>query len=745
MYKPLENPSCRKRRRNERAYSFHTFGDPGCPCDYDGPFRNNIRAFLQNVADHEHYDVEGRPCWSIPLEVDESQGAQITLFVVEEDIHNSHHPHCDHCRCIGWSHHLVSSRRYHFIIPASDLGDPPLGVVAGVATCKICPNCHDPISPSAYTCFTCNVGAVQGSILDSQTHLLHGILHCNGFGHLLCVNGREKGSRLASGREIVDLWDRLCSMLRARKVSVEDVVKKRTLEYRLLHSVAYGEPWFGRWGYSFGHGSFGITQQMYTKAIEAIRGMPLNVMAQHFANVDEEVISIVSRYQRISSQALQTVGELVRFMMELKAKLPVHPVPNTHFPKISFSQDHEKKTNSINANTNGGSNTNGRSEMPCRWSAKRLELATQVIVEALKNCEKKWMPRQDVRDAARVYIGDTGLLDFVLKSLGNRVVGGHVVRRAVNPITKVLEYSLEDVSSGVIPINGGSLLRSDFKGALSTSTFCEVGRAEVQRDITYVYKNVLECYKPARSGLKNVLTAIPTAARIILDTKQMMKDYKGELTRKCANTEWGMDDDEMIRVLCTVQLNDDGVQLMLHQGDESLLGDVLDVLLSSGSSTSTDESSSMVGGINIGRRPDPPPELIVLPPHASVSELKREAEKAFRDTYYIMRNFKLEAVPSLQGVDDDDLLFGNMESGSHVVVQGSGIDLDSDLRYEGGSENWVVDCPCGTKDDDGERMIACDVCEVWQHTRCGNIADSDPIPQRFLCSNCSIGFFKAIL
>lgn len=478
---------------------------------------------------------------------------------------------------------------------------------------------------------------------------------------------------------------------------------------------------------------------MYAKAIEAIRGMPLNVMMQHFEGVDQDVISVVSMYQRISGQALQTVGDLVRFMMELKARLPLHATTNTNFPRISFHRDHERKGGS-NGSSNGSSNISG-SEMPCRWSVKRLELATQVIVEALKNCEKKWMPRQDVRDAARVYIGDTGLLDFVLKSLGNRVVGGHVVRRAVNPITKVLEYSLEDVNGGAIPSNG-SVNRSDSKGALDSSTVCEVGRPEVLRDIAYLYRHVLECYKPARRGVKNVLTAIPTAARIILDTKQMMKDYRGELTRKCANTEWGMDDDEMLRVMCTVQVKEEDMQL-LQQADEGLLDDVLDVLLSSGSSAST--ASSVGSGANSSKRPSPPAELIVLPPHASVSELKREAERAFRDTYFIMREFKLEGVLSLEGVDDEDLLFGNIESGSHIVVQGSGVDAGSELRYEGGSDNWVVDCPCGTKDDDGERMIACDVCEVWQHTRCGNIADSDAIPQRFLCSNCSIGFFKAML
>lgn len=52
--------------------------------------------------------------------------------------------------------------------------------------------------------------------LDNQSHLLHGVIHCNGYGHLLCLNGIEGGSKILSGREIMDLWDRICTNLRAR-------------------------------------------------------------------------------------------------------------------------------------------------------------------------------------------------------------------------------------------------------------------------------------------------------------------------------------------------------------------------------------------------------------------------------------------------------------------------------------------------------------------------------------------------
>jgi len=52
--------------------------------------------------------------------------------------------------------------------------------------------------------------------LEDTTHLLHGVVHTNGYGHLLRVNGREGGSKFLSGCDIMDFWDRLCRTLGVR-------------------------------------------------------------------------------------------------------------------------------------------------------------------------------------------------------------------------------------------------------------------------------------------------------------------------------------------------------------------------------------------------------------------------------------------------------------------------------------------------------------------------------------------------
>jgi hypothetical protein len=52
--------------------------------------------------------------------------------------------------------------------------------------------------------------------LEDHTHLLHAVVHSNGYAHLLTLNGREGGSRLLSGRQIMDFWDRLSTSLAVR-------------------------------------------------------------------------------------------------------------------------------------------------------------------------------------------------------------------------------------------------------------------------------------------------------------------------------------------------------------------------------------------------------------------------------------------------------------------------------------------------------------------------------------------------
>lgn len=435
------------------------------------------------------------------------------------------------------------------------------------------------------------------------------------------------------------------------------------MELRLLHGLAYGEPWFGRWGYKFGRGTFCVTQPMNQKAIEAIQGMPLRLLIHELGTSNHDVGVILSRYQALSDHSLISLGDLFHFMLELKSRLPKENCIDSYNPGILV-------------------------ETTCRWSPRRVEMATRVIVEALKRAEFRWVSRQEVRDAARSYIGDTGLLDFVLKSLGNHIVGNYLVRRSLNPVTKVLEYCLEDISN-VLPNQEGLAITNP-----RVMARYKITRVQLMKDIVYLYKYILKDQKPAQGT--GIFSAVSVAAGIILDSKYLIKEYFGDLPLK---VELGFEG--KLNIYCTVLLRNN--ELEADEGEKAM----------------------------------PPYECVTLKNNATIDELKVEVQRSFREIYMGLRCFVVESALNLNA-QGTDLVFGLVEVGRKLVFEGRTKEqgIITEQIHESGRNNEVVDCPCGAKEDDGERMVSCDICEVWQHTRCVRIPNTEETPHIFLCNRC---------
>ncbi|KAL3525039.1 hypothetical protein ACH5RR_013411 [Cinchona calisaya] len=648
------------RKRGKKSISKHcgflTFGDPGCPIFLNGPFRDSIRIFLQECADLEDYRVEGMPIWSTFL-VHENKGFVVPLYTIEENVKHSLSssisPFCDHCRCAGWSHNFVSRRKYHMIIPVDEEWNKPLGK----------------------------------DVFDLETHLLHGLIHCNGFGHLICINGIEGGSKKLCGRELMDLWDRICGSLQASKITVEDVSKKHMMDLRLLHGVAYGHPWFGRWGYRFCTGSFGVKEHHYERAIEVLSSLKLDVVIHDFGFTDrfEEIKQIICCYRELSETDLITMRDLFRFMLTLKSRAEVSKtaisddaiaqlVSSGYFEKKTLIQKHFQKRKSAKCSRFSKIAANGDS----RWPSRRLEFKPNVIVNALKEkkAAKKYrssvMNRQEVRDAARQQIGDTGLIDYVLKSLNNVLVGGYKVKRMVNGGTRKLDYTIQEVKNGV---------KLDQEKVPEKVQAChKMPGNDVNGDLSYLYDHVLLEYPE--------MDIVKLAVTTVLNSKYFVK-------------EWPFRDeqDHSLSFVCR--------------------------FLPSLTEMETELTREFPRG-----------EYIVVPLHYTVGDLKIAIQNAMRDTYCIMEHLLVTDIIETEGMEDNEVLFGILESGTELWIRGDGLNLDTDLRYEGGADNWKVRCKCGAQDDDGERMVSCDKCEIWQHTRCFGIEDSEAVPPLFVCDAC---------
>lgn len=453
-------------------------------------------------------------------------------------------------------------------------------------------------------------------------------------------------------------------------MSLRDISRKKGMDLRLLNTLAYGETWFGRWGYKFGRGSFGVTQETYQSAINAIQNMPLALLAHHHVGIINinEILTVLSRYQMLSGHSLVTLCDAFHFMLELKSRIPKENNLTSCYPGLLV-------------------------DTTCRWSPKRIEMAIRVVVEALKRAESRWVSRQEVRDAARAHIGDTGLLDFVLKSLGNHIVGKYLVRRCLNPVTKVLEYCLEDISKA-FPKQDQGFRVNDSKGKQQY----KITWVQLMKDIYFLYNNILKEHKGLMSNYTGVFATIPTASRIILDTKYFIKEYKG-----VSEVDSRIEADKS-KIYCAI---------MLATND----------------------------GFGVEEKVMTPFECFLMRKDVTFDELKIEVEKTFGDIYLGLRNFSTRSINNLMSpISGTELVFNVMKPGSKIVLGGvimsnDHININGGI-FEGIKNNIFVDCLCGTKDEDGERMVCCDICEVWQHTRCVNIPNHEAIPDIFLCNKC---------
>ncbi|WZZ35863.1 hypothetical protein YC2023_019264 [Brassica napus] len=80
------------------------------------PFRDNIRSFLTDYAETQDYTLDrNNTTVSRLFLASQATGVGFPLFVIEEQV-SVGCSFCDFCRCVGWSHHYVSKRKYHLII-----------------------------------------------------------------------------------------------------------------------------------------------------------------------------------------------------------------------------------------------------------------------------------------------------------------------------------------------------------------------------------------------------------------------------------------------------------------------------------------------------------------------------------------------------------------------------------------------------------------------------------------------------
>ncbi|KAJ8769157.1 hypothetical protein K2173_000932 [Erythroxylum novogranatense] len=649
-----------KRRVTADLYDFLSF--PPTDDHPRAPFRANVKSFLNEHAlcPPPASLIPHLLTWQMSFRVgaDSASAPAVSLDVVEEDVARSRSLYCDQCRVVGWSGHPVCTKRYHFIIKADG------NSIGGYH--KPCACCGEVMHFSESRCKTCNHITTTDDVedwiyhqLEDTTHLLHAVVHANGYGHLLRVNGREGGSRVLSGCHIMDFWDRLCKTLGVRKISVMDVSKKYGLEYRLLHAITNGRSWYGNWGYEFGAGSFALTVDAYKSAIETLSSQSLCVYFSQGRKPRTRLQDKISFYQSLYDRELVNIRDLFCYLMSLIHSSRKSPRIDSSYRKLQ----------------------NFKSDSPSlsMTDIERVEEAMLRVLRAVSG--SNWVSWRALRGAV-CKVATPELLDHCLKEIGGKTTAdGMIVVTRCNHDSGVLEYRLE---AGNQPSDENNV------GHGSPVITCPSEENLVQ-DLRFLYESLLNPLTMTSYGPEATRSFAISSAEKLLDCKQFVKDYKPERAIAITNPLF-------LCINCHVQ-NFDQVE---ENG------------------------------------PNTPPEVLVLPPNATLSDLKFEATRALQDVYLIFRRFQAEELVGYSGVDDSTQVKLLLGSAEYVEVRGRCLGKHSvnKFRMERGMERWTVECSCGARDDDGERMLACDVCGVWQHTRCSGIPDSVSVPAKFICRRC---------
>ncbi|CAN8314121.1 unnamed protein product [Cochlearia groenlandica] len=651
-------PKAKRAKRTKRVsadlYDFSTFpAENICGGGGVSTFRDRVRSFLSSharVTFPTSTLFSSLMTWQILLRhgdpTDLASRRIVYLDVVEEDVtRSSRSVYCDHCRVVGWSSHPVCRKRYHFIIRSRG-GDSKSINIGMQKSCSKCGNAQS--FSEGGVCKICSLSLDIDdwvySQLEDNTHLLHGVIHSNGYAHLLSVNGREGGSGFLTGRAVMGFWDRLCLSLAVRKASVMDVSRKYGMDYRLLHGVTRGCSWYSEWGYEFKSGSYALTREVYDVAVNTLSAIPLSEFLFQGRKPRTQLHSTIGLYQSLSCSELVTIRDLLLFMVQLI---------------------HESRSKPI-----------AKPSVLCAWSRTDVERVHQALVKILKasgDQQSKWVKRWALkRSICRT--ASPQLIDYCLKHFGGVLSddGSRVVFSRCNPGSNDFEYRLEPVN------NVHSLSNQDINYATEE---------QIKRDLRYLYDALLHPQTMAEFKSHATRDKMVDAATKLLDCKHFIKDYLSSTVNPFAISLW-----------CHVELSDQSKEC-----------------------------------------PSPPPELLVLPLTATVSDLKIEAAKAFQEVYAMFKRLEVDEVLGYGFIDDSITLKLLVGTNGAIRVKGRCSSKHGLLRYrmERGVENWKVDCKCGTKDDDGERMLACDVCGVWHHTRCAGINNPDALPAKFHCFRCN--------
>ena len=186
------------------------------------------------------------------------------------------------------------------------------------------------------------------------------------------------------------------------------------MEYRLLHAIVAGHSWYGNWGYGFGSGSYALTQDAYSKAVDFLSSMPLSPFLFQARTPRSRLQTVIAFYHSLSNTPLVMLRDLFAFLLSLVRQIRM--ISTSEKPQLASSN------------------------VLCSWTRNDVERVQQAMVKVLRASSGGWVARRALK-GAMCKAASPELLDYSLKHFGGKLTGdGYVVRSRCNPSSCIVEY-----------------------------------------------------------------------------------------------------------------------------------------------------------------------------------------------------------------------------------------------------------------------------------------------------------------
>lgn len=683
------------------------------------------------------YPTKGCTAWRIPLANGDS------LLIVEEiNAVQANRVECGHCRCVGWGHQPANgTTTFHFII----LHPNCTSVAQTRGGRRTCPHCLKSVAvaagPGPVTCQHCK--SEFATFLEDTTHILHGMVHANGCGHLLRINGREGVAEAAaavgtyaepsqlrgapqtavprkqhgdlSGTQVMDSWDRLCAQLRVSRISVEDASTKHGLDYRLLHAIVHGSTWYGKWAYTVGRGGYGIPATDWQWAVRHLQTCAL----KDFMQAADAVPSF----------------EATRRGATLAACLRWRGEGNDHRPHHSHHHPHRRHNLRIDGDDGAawpGALTSAKKlGTPLRrWVAAHVpsvktlgELMAELLSAYTRAAASE--ARADAAECLRIVMAvlleypvlacppsrvmEIFSLAFAPAGNGSSTRFGHIVQQ------KRRQQHAHSSAEEPLPLSPKLASAIDPASPVPPMGVLAIAGMEACR-------HRIETDRGARQALRKAAASTPAELAQMGSPQKPRAPKVSFVSRVPGWSGRGRPPNHVVAAALELEAReraaeaaaaDTGAPPVTHP----LFGvacDPLAALPTAAAAPFAHHSPQLESALNDGMG-----DLGVA---ASLVRALRESARIILDVKFFVKNAGTAATTSQPPP-------AKRARRSTAAAAAAAAAASSDP--------WQVTCSCGVRDDDGERMIACDECGQWHHTRCSGISNAvEVLPAVYFCKEC---------